>query len=347
MIEKQFHRIEDFWQEASFLDWTLGNDREAARYWEQWLADNPAQATLLQEARQLLLAIHVKEHPLSNEEIQQHVCNTIQQLPVKTGRGYGWRAAAAVAGIILLAGMGWLFLRQNRPAAGQWTKAANGFAESNNTGTAPVTVTMKDGSGITLLPGARIQYNTDWGTQERRVRMEGTVQFDVKQLADNPFVVMSGDIETTVLGTVFTVESKPEYGKVRVAVQHGKVKVQQSNRQTAGMILLPNQEASYETGSGQLSKGLIAAPLAQVAVKHQEDFMFTDTPVTTVFDKLEKVYAIRILYDTAAIRSCTITANLNKEGFYDKLDLICKAIGLSYHETEGQLMINGKGCLHN
>ncbi|MBS0027794.1 FecR family protein [Chitinophaga sp. 22321] len=350
MTDKQFHRIEDFWQEASFLSWTLGKDPVAAAWWENWLLEHPQQAPLLEEARQLLLAVQIKEHPLPDAEIAGHVSEIIQQLPTTGGEvsWLNWRAAAIAIGVLLLSGGAWLLTRhQSSPAplAGIPDHALTEMV--NNTGK-PVTFPMKDGSTIILEPGAHIRYSREWGKDDRTVYLEGKAAFDVQQHQERPFIVNTGDIQTVVLGTTFTVTAGLQHQNVLVAVQHGKVAIRK-NKEAAKeeMILLPNQEADYEASSGKLSKTLIPAPLAQVVVKHQEDFIFNDTPVSTVFEKLEKVYSIRLMYDTATLKSCTITANLNKEAFYDKLDLICKALGLSYQEVDGQLMINGKGCKNN
>jgi transmembrane sensor len=350
MNEKQFHRIEDFWEETSFLSWTLGNDPAAAAWWEHWLLEHPEQAPLLQEARQMLLAVRIKEHPLPDEAIAQQVTEILKQLPAPASqsRWFTWRAAAVGIGVLLLSGGAWLWTRQQPITAPIAGGSGNALTEMvNNTGT-PLTFPMTDGSNITLEPGAHIRYSRNWGAHERTIYLAGKASFDVKQHPEIPFVVYTGDIQTVVLGTVFTITAGDEYHKVLIAVQHGKVAVRKSQRNAKEeMILLPNQEADYEASSGKLSKTLIAAPLTQVAVKHQEDFIFTDTPVSTVFEKLEKVYSIRLMYDTATLKSCTITANLNKEAFYDKLDLICKALGLSYQQVNGQLIISGKGCQRN
>ena len=350
MTDKQFHRIEDFWQEASFLSWTLGKDAAAAAWWENWLQQHPQQAPLLEEARQLLLAVHIKEHLLPDTEIAGHVNDIIQQLPA-TGKEVSWlnwRAAAIGIGVLLLGGGAWLFTRQQpvpAPLAGVPDHSLTEMV--NNTGK-PLTFSMKDGSTVKLEPGANIRYSKEWGKDDRTVYLDGKAFFEVQQQQEKPFIVNTGDIQTVVLGTAFTVTAGQQYRNVLIAVQHGKVAVRKNNDAAKEeMILLPNQEADYEAGSGKLSKTLIPAPLAQVVVKHEEDFIFNDTPVATVFEKLEKVYSIRLMYDTATLKSCTITANLNKEAFYDKLDLICKALGLSYQEVDGQLIINGKGCKNN
>ncbi|HVI45310.1 MAG TPA: FecR family protein [Chitinophaga sp.] len=339
-MNDQFHSIEDFWTDDSFLDWVLGKDPAAALRWEEWMSGNPQQVPLMKEARQLLLSVKVKEEVLHPLEIQASVNNILSQLPVAVPKPFwrNWRMAAAAAGLLLLGGGGWWLTHQ--PSTAYQAVSYAGFAEKVNTTSAQLRVAMKDGSTILLDPGAGIRYSTVW-EHARTVYLTGKALFDVKPSAA-PFIVNTGDIATTVLGTVFSVTATAAQQEVIVSVQHGKVAVK--NNHATEVILLSNQEVSYEAGSNSLAKKLVPAPLTQVNVRHQEDFIFTETPVTTVFEKLAGVYAVQINYNPDALKSCTITANLNQEAFYDKLNLICRALGLSYRETDGQLFISGEGC---
>ncbi|MBV8255528.1 MAG: FecR domain-containing protein [Chitinophaga sp.] len=347
MSENPFHSIQDFWADESFVDWVLGNNPVAAAHWEQWMLAHPQQVPALQEAKRLLLAVRVQEISIPEQEIRAKVDHILRQLPETHQRRIwgGWRMAAAVAGIILLGTTAWMLVNRQKATSLQSGHLDEVLATTKNVTAHPMPVTMKDGSTITLEPGANIRYTANFGAYARTVYLEGKANFDVRPLSSAPFVVNAGGIETRVLGTTFSVEASNTAKRVLIIVQHGKVAVKKN--QDRELILSANQEASYEAAKGNLIKKLVSSPLTQVAVRHQEDFIFTDTPVTTIFEKLKKVYAIDLIYDPTILKSCTITANLNQEAFYDKLDLICKALGLSYQESNGQLVISGNGCGNN
>ena len=73
---------------------------------------------------------------------------------------------------------------------------------------------------------------------------------------------------------------------------------------------------------------------------------YEEEPIEAVFKQLSTSYQINIVYDSELLKKCTIstTANFRNESFYQKLDLICKAIGASYEIIDGQIIIQSNGC---
>ena len=74
------------------------------------------------------------------------------------------------------------------------------------------------------------------------------------------------------------------------------------------------------------------------------DFVFDDTRATEVFRKLQEAYGITILLDEDVMTSCSISATLGNEPFYEKLNMICKIINATYQVIDGNVVINSKGC---
>jgi hypothetical protein len=50
------------------------------------------------------------------------------------------------------------------------------------------------------------------------------------------------------------------------------------------------------------------------------------------------------MYDEAAINSCSLSASMGSENFYEKLELICKTIEASYESIDGTIFITAHGC---
>jgi transmembrane sensor len=359
MFHKKFHRIEDFWEEASFVAWVLGNDPQAAALWETWVPEDEGQLALMQEARSLLQAVKVQEHPITDSHIRERAAAILLSLPYTISPNYkkrsiSWGMAAAFTGVVVMLGA-LLWFTQHPLQKAPATLAVNQEKEMEevvNRSNNPMAVWLADSSQMVLTPGSMVRFSNRFGVVDREVFLEGKATFTVRQNQSLPFRVNSGDIVTQVLGTTFTVNADRNSDTILVAVQHGKVSVSRLHELKATVpdseiILSPNQEAHYGKASRHFLKTLVPQPITQVAVKHTTDFIFTDTPLPEVFEKLEKIYAIQLEYDNPGLSQCSLTANLNKEGFYDKLDLICKALRLTYRQTDGQIIISGKGCQEN
>lgn len=59
----------------------------------------------------------------------------------------------------------------------------------------------------------------------RLVQLEGEAFFEVATDSLKPFIVMAGEVQTTVLGTSFNVQAFSKNDKIKVALIEGKVKV--------------------------------------------------------------------------------------------------------------------------
>ena len=71
---------------------------------------------------------------------------------------------------------------------------------------------------------------------------------------------------------------------------------------------------------------------------------FTLDDLKQVFATLERAYGIPLMYDESVISSCSLSVNVGNETFYEKLDLICRAINASYESIDGSIFITSHGC---
>lgn len=160
---------------------------------------------------------------------------------------------------------------------------------------------------------------------------------------------------TKVLGTSFKVRSFEKDSVIQVIVKTGKVsvfsqaktKVQETSftDKTGAIILTPNQQLTYRKEEQRFSKVLLEKPTMIVPVAVDRNMIYEDTRVEVVFDQISKAYGINIVYDMELLKNCTVTADLRNESFYDKLDLLCRAIGAGYEVIDGQVVIQSSGCL--
>ena len=111
---------------------------------------------------------------------------------------------------------------------------------------------------------------------------------------------------------------------------------------------MPNQALVYQKEDNSFQKILLGNPAMIEPLPQGKNSGYEDAPVVGVFKELSAAYEINIVYDSELLKNCTITApGLKNESFYQKLDLICKAIGASYEIIDGQIIIQSNGCSPN
>ncbi|MBT9394853.1 FecR domain-containing protein [Hymenobacter sp. NST-14] len=264
------------------------------------------------------------------------------------------RWAAALA--LLALGIGWLLLATGRfPAPSSQnpltaTAISNGWTRRSNPTRQVLAFRLPDSSRVSLHPGSSVRYATAFAGARREVHLVGEAFFQVSKNPRRPFLVLTEQVVTTVLGTSFRVKAYAGGKEATVAVRTGKVAVQAregarlsaSPAQPAagGVLLLPNQQVVYSASQRRLKKELVARPV----VLAPQSFEFEERPVAEVLAALEKAYGVTIVYDKARLAACTVSITFYDEPLFDKLGLLCKSLGAYYTLSDTNILIHSPGC---
>lgn len=295
-----------------------------------------------------------------NKEIEERIWSAIQRdyrsVPAPKGRVislfFSWRSAAAV----LLLAMAWgsYQFTQGRLSGKQLqvTLQQRMTVKTNNT-VQPLLLILADGSKVKLLPESSIKYPVNFIQSKREVYLSGKAFFDVTKDPQHPFVVYTEKIATKVLGTSFWVDAAKEQNGVEVSVVTGRVSVferdqngvSEGEKLNNGVVLLPNQRVNYMTTNQSFVTGLVPEPIMHEA--YQEAFIFSDTPLGQVTVLLEKAYGIQILIEDEKLRNCLFTADINKQPFLTKLEMISSSVNADYKIVGTKILLSGKGCPGN
>lgn len=101
-------------------------------------------------------------------------------------------------------------------------------------------VRLSDGTRIVLGANSRLTYPRSFALDTpREVRLSGEARFEVAHDADHPFWVLSGEMRTEVLGTVFDVNAYPG-SRARVILYEGHVRIGHQQEQ---LDIHPGQQA--------------------------------------------------------------------------------------------------------
>jgi len=226
----------------------------------------------------------------------------------------------------------------------------NVITHRNNSGSTERLV-FADQSYVDLTAGSKVTYDRDFAGAHRQVYLVGEGFFQITKDHTKPFIVYTDHVVAKVLGTSFVVKSGSSGSAAAVLVKTGKVSVFKAKEFTKenaepnlldGVIVIPNHAVSLGlTQELELKLAVSPAVLKPVAV---EKFDFDHTPVDTVFSRLQDTYGIAIVYDKVKMGSCSLSVNMGKEDFYQKLELVCRTIGASYRVRNGNVYVSGAGC---
>lgn len=87
------------------------------------------------------------------------------------------------------------------------------------------TVTLCDGTILQLAAGSRMTYPKEFSGSKRSVFVTGEAYAQVTKDPEHPFVINSGDVSVTVLGTTFNYKNYPDSRDVELLLLEGSVRV--------------------------------------------------------------------------------------------------------------------------
>lgn len=259
---------------------------------------------------------------------------------------YKWLAAAA-----LLAVVAGLFVTSNRSNREAATVLETGSAiHKVNNSSQPQLLQLEDGTQVTLYAHASIDYPVHFSKDKRAVCIQGEAFFDVAKNPARPFFVHYDKLVTQVLGTSFLIRGDDAAESIEVEVRTGKVAVYDNQAKSSadnGVLLTPNQKATYYARENRFTTSLVKDPQPVVppaSLQKKNTLVFAETPMKEVLAQLEQTYQIEIIVENDDIYNCPFTGDITSYNLFQKLSLICEAIGSSYEVKGAKILIRGKGC---
>jgi ferric-dicitrate binding protein FerR (iron transport regulator) len=186
-------------------------------------------------------------------------------------------------------------------------------------------ILLPDSSIIVLHPGSQVKYV--FNAKTREVFLTGEAFFNVRHLANRPFIVHTRKITTTVLGTSFNIKAYPSQ-TVIVSVTRGKVGVTDEVKKTS-VFLTPNQQIVISSDN---MKVLQKAVQAQQTISWvSSDMQFTAVPFKELAEKLSIRYGVMVKFNDATLENYLITGRFTgTESLNEVLKALCGTSSSTY-----------------
>ncbi|HEY4290470.1 MAG TPA: FecR domain-containing protein [Puia sp.] len=206
------------------------------------------------------------------------------------------------------------------------------------------TLALIDGSSVVLYPNSELTYDSLFAGSVRSVLLRGKAEFKVAANKSKPFIVTHGNIATHVLGTRFTVWAPVNEKIQRVRLYEGKVVIRGADgisKLSGSYYLSPGQEFVYDDvhNTGQVRAFGTTPAVAAAAARDKEDitlpdhskgswFMFNNQPLSEVFDELQSVYNVGIVYKETDLHKMYFIGKFDAS---DSLNVILSRMATLYH----------------
>jgi len=161
------------------------------------------------------------------------------------------------------------------------------------------TVTLGDGSTVTLAPRTTLRVADDFGARDRAVELTGEAHFNVRTGQRLPFVVRTGGVTTRVLGTIFDVRRYAGDSSGEVVVYAGKVA---SGAGTGSMVVTAGMTGHFTDSA---VTGVTAADSSVSTDWEHGRLIFRNAPASVILATLRQWYGYEFrLADPALATRC-------------------------------------------
>ncbi|WP_167021189.1 FecR family protein [Chitinophaga sp. Cy-1792] len=260
-----------------------------------------------------------------------------------------WYFAAAAAAVFAAIIVTFTFTRNktdiSQPMAADFktsTRAlVNGFIEITTPSGIAETVTLEDGSTITMNGSSKLRYPQHFDKKARNIWLEeGEALFDAARDPARSFTVYSGSIATSALGTSFNVRSYAHEDDITVSLISGKVKVERKGNEDVPTILLPSEKISFNRISLNMIRSSFSNPDYITGWK-KGTLNFKDANFDEIARTLKGRFGVTLINQSSK-KEWSYKGTFREEGIKELMDDITLARELSYTIQNDTIYLKNK-----
>jgi transmembrane sensor len=311
--------IEDFVLDKDFRIWVLSPSKSSNVLWDKILEKNSHQVKNVKIAKELVMNISSKKHGLNDEEyldlwnaidlstkaiepageektiIPIYAESILKKYEIRDRR-YSWfNQDLRVACILIVVGvfsflLNFFFNVEDRP---EESIPELVYEEYFTPPGVKSTLTLQDGSKVILNSGSSIRYVKNFESNKREIYLEGEGYFEVAKDSVRPFSVITKEVKTTALGTVFNITAY-SHEDLKVSLVEGKVAIDAVFESDSKIYLVPGEMVEVNSESGKLKKSAFDSEM--VLAWTQKKIVFKRVKVSEAIRVLENWYGVKFIF---------------------------------------------------
>ena len=195
---------------------------------------------------------------------------------------------------------------------------------------------LEDSSRIWLNSSSSLEFPDQFDAAKREVFLSGEAYFDIKHADKIPFIIHTGNVSTTVLGTAFNIKAYPGQKNITISVSRGKVKITRNDgwetTLTKGQQLKLNEEQEEATEKN--------IPAEKIAAWQQGNIVFDDETMEDIISDMERIYNVTIYISHQTLHGVKISTSFKREiGVEQALQVLCKLTDTELKQKDGEYII--------
>ncbi len=332
--------VEDLVLNESFNNWVKNASKADEQYWQKWLANNPDKHLLVEQARQLVLALSSKEIPLPEQEIALAWRSLQEALQDRKYPGSSrkftkstpfrkWYAVAAVFALLLISGLFIWKVYLYSPAVHYHTK----FGETK-------TIHLPDGSQVILNGNTTLRYQANWSqAKHREVWLKGEAYFSVKKgisAGNAKFIVHTTKLDVEVLGTQFNVMDRKK--STRVVLDEGQVKISPLLATIdKPLFMKPGELVEYSSTKAALIRK--STDTQRYSSWKHKKMVFDATSMQEIAEQIEATYGLKVVFADPALAQRKLTGTIPSDNINILLLTLSKLFNITTYKDNHQIII--------
>ena len=241
----------------------------------------------------------------------------------------GWaKTVAAVALIVLMAASAAIYFRSNQPNMIQ-------YAEIGALRGQKASVTLPDGTKITLNSESTLKYSTNYNQSDRAVELVGEAYFEVAKNKKIPFVVKAGKLEIEAKGTAFNIKAYPTDNSISTTLTEGKIEVKTP---LDVLNMIPNERMEYNNTDQTFRKLTLTDAVGSIGWLNDE-LSFENATLAEVVANFSRIYNIDIQFASESIKEQRFTGKINNNSLLSVLRIISFTSPIRFEQKDSVVIL--------
>lgn len=244
-------------------------------------------------------------------------------------------AVLSIAAVLIMAAGIW-FVNRNDNAGKKTSAPVASLTKKNTDRSESKFIQLEDSSRIWLNSSSSLEFPDQFDPAKREVFLTGEAYFDIKHADKVPFIIHTGNVSTTVLGTAFNIKAYPGQKTITISVSRGKVKITRDDGWETTLIkgqqLKLNEEQKKTTEKN--------IPAENIAAWQQGNIVFDDEELKDIISDMERIYNVSIYISNDELEELKISTSFKREiGVEQALQVLCKLTDTQLKQKDGIYII--------
>jgi ferric-dicitrate binding protein FerR (iron transport regulator) len=305
------YSLTNFLEDIEFRQWVKNPTAENEQFFENLQAKFPEKRELIAQARLLILAYNIESTSEATTERAWHQLKR-QQMSVSTKSEFvftmslrqKYSIAASLTILMLVSLLAWYRFFTFKPIIYQTQ-----YGQMQ-------TVTLPDGSKVTLNGNSRLEIGKEWTDDNvREINLVGEAFFEVikKPATQQKFVVNTKDLAVIVLGTSFNVSDRNV--KTRVVLKEGavtlKLKNENQTNENQEVVMKVGELVEFSKKSRKFTKQTVNTD--NFSSWKDKKLIFEDTAMREIATLIQETYGLEVRFQDEKMSKRKISGTIPSE----------------------------------